>query len=526
MLPGKVYTPEEVLRLLWCRKWLVIVPFAAAVVCTFFIARQIPDRYRSESLIQVMPQRIPDNIVKPLMAGPSMEQRLVSLQQVILSRSQLERIIEEFDLYPDARRMRPIEEVVERMRTQDVTMKVERGDAFRVSYVAGDAATAKKVTERLASLFVDQNTVGQIGFIEQTTQFLDARLEEARLKLVEHEKKLEAYRRAHAGELPSQVQTNLQVLQNTQMQLQSLADSTNRDRERRLLLERQIADLESIPAPALMIHAEPSAGVPVARTAADELAAAEAALKALQVRYTGDHPDVAAVRRRIRDLQAEMKAENSGTPISTPAEATRPVSASELARQQRLRELRGDLQNLDRQIAAKDVSERQLRATLADYGARVAAAPTRESELIELTRDYGTLQDSYNALRRKREDAALAEGVVRQQIGEQFRILDPARVPERPFSPNRLRIVLLGSALGIGLGLMLIAFLEYRDSTFKTEAEVSRLLQLPVLALVPMMASEREVRARRRRKQLAGLAAMVMVVISAAAVAVWKLQGF
>ena len=153
------------------------------------------------------------------------------------------------------------------------------------------------------------------------------------------------------------------------------------------------------------------------------------------------------------------------------------------------------------------------------------AAPTRESELIELTRDYSTLQGTYTSLLAKREDSKLAANVERQQIGEQFKILDPARVPERPFSPDRVRIVLMGAGLGLGLGLALISLLEYRDSTFRTEDEVVRLLQIPVLALVPMMASERELRTRRRRKLLTALGVAVMIVSTAAAVAIWKLQG-
>ena len=162
---------------------------------------------------------------------------------------------------------------------------------------------------------------------------------------------------------------------------------------------------------------------------------------------------------------------------------------------------------------------------IAGYQAKVNAAPTRESELIELTRDYETIQGIYTSLLEKREASKLAANVERQQIGEQFKILDPARVPERPFSPNRLRIIAMGAALGLGLGLAVIGLLEYRDSTFKTEDDIQRVLQLPVLAMVPMMASDRELKIQRRRRLAIVLGAVVMAVGSAAAVVIWKLQG-
>jgi capsular polysaccharide biosynthesis protein len=162
---------------------------------------------------------------------------------------------------------------------------------------------------------------------------------------------------------------------------------------------------------------------------------------------------------------------------------------------------------------------------MAGLQARINAAPTRESELIELTRNYDATSAMYTSLYKTRQSAGIASDVVRQQIGEQFKILDNARLPERPFSPDRPRIMMMGTALGVGLGLALIALLEYRDSTFKTEEEVLRVLQLPVLALVPMMASDREVRARRRRQLVVALTAAVMVVGSAVVVVLWKLQG-
>ena len=166
-----------------------------------------------------------------------------------------------------------MEDVVARMRDRDVNVRVERGDAFRVSYVAGDPRTAQKVAERLGSLFIDENLRDREALAEQTSQFLEGQLEDARRRLLDHEKKLEDYRRLHAGELPTQLQGNLQAIQNAEMQLQSLTEGMNRDRERRLLLERQLADIEatdSIPvaAPAPATVSDPAAVSGVERRAA------------------------------------------------------------------------------------------------------------------------------------------------------------------------------------------------------------------------------------------------------------------
>src|SRR4030095_14171661 len=118
---------------------------------------------------------------------------------------------------------------------------------------------------------------------------------------------------------------------------------------------------------------------------------------------------------------------------------------------------------------------------------RVAAVPSRETELVELTRDYETLRQSYTNLLAKSENARMSANVERRQIGEQFRVLEPARLPERPISPNRLQINSMGALGGLALGLgfvVFLLFLEYRDRSMRTEADVRAALGLPVLAVI------------------------------------------
>jgi uncharacterized protein involved in exopolysaccharide biosynthesis len=144
-------------------------------------------------------------------------------------------------------------------------------------------------------------------------------------------------------------------------------------------------------------------------------------------------------------------------------------------------------ENLDRQIARKQQEEARIRTEIATYQARVEATPARESELIALTRDYETLQNIYTNLLSKREDSAVAANLEKRQVGEQFKVLDPARVPQTPFSPNRVQLNLMGLIAGLGVGLGLAGLLEFRDSTLKSEDDVRRCLSLPVLAAIPVL---------------------------------------
>jgi polysaccharide chain length determinant protein (PEP-CTERM system associated) len=502
MLPGKKYKPEDILQILRKRIWLILVPFAIVSAATAVVARKLPDRYRSETLVLVVPQRVPEAYVKSTVTT-RIEDRLHSISQQILSRTRLERIIQDFNLYEEERKTGIMEDIVERMRTRDINVQIVKGDAFRVSYMGDNPVRVMKVTERLASLFIEENLRDREVLAEGTNQFLEAQLEDARRRLKEHENKLEEYRKRFSGQLPTQLDTNMQALQNTQVQIQNVIESLNRDRDRRFVVERQIADVQ---AEIQLVAAQPAPVAPenASLTTAQQLAQARATRQSLELRFKPGHPDLGMWDRRIRDLEKKAEAEALAAPLSGP-NAGRPASTAEVARQRRLNDLNAELENLDRQIAAKLDEEKRLRAVAAGYQQRVDITPTRETEMTELTRDYTTLQTMYTNLLAKKEDSKIAANLERRQIGEQFKLLDPARMPERPFSPDRHQINMMGIAAGLGIGLALIALLEYRDASFKTDDEVSSLLALPVLAVVPAMTSDAERRTRLRRRIAVGV---------------------
>jgi polysaccharide chain length determinant protein (PEP-CTERM system associated) len=503
MLPGKVYRPEDILQILKKRIWFLLLPFAVVSAATAVWAHRLPDRYRSDTLIMVVPQRVPESYVRSTVTT-RIEDRLQSISQQILSRTRLERIIQELNLYAEERKDGIMEDIVEQMRTRDVHINVVRGDSFRIGYEGNDARTVKGVTEALASLFIEENLRERAVLAEGTSVFLESQLEEVRRRLIEQEKRVADYRQRFAGQLPTQLESNLQVLQSVQVQIQSIMEAINSDRNRRLLLERQIADLEQQQA------TEALAPPPAPAVAADgttssltqQLASAKAALGVLELRLKAEHPDVQRAARRVLELEQRVEQAAQDAPVSSDPIRRPPA---ELARARRLDELRQEIAQLDRQLAKRQQDEQRLRGQAAAFEARVEATPTRESEMIELTRDYTTLQALYTNLVGKKEESKISANLEQRQVGEQFKMLDPARVPERPFSPNRVRLNAIGMAGGLGLGLLLIGLLEYRDRTLKTDDEIAQLLSLPVLAVVPLMQSAAEAQWAFRKRLVLGL---------------------
>ena len=526
MLPGKQYRPEDYVEILWRRKWVWILPFVIIAIGTAIGTRLLPDRYRAEARIQIVPQQVPETLVQSTVTT-DLDARLQAMSQVIQSRTRLEAIIQELDLYERERQEMIMEDVVERMRG-DISIQIPRSrgrredpGSFTVGFTAENARAALQVAERLAAQFISESLQDRTVQADQTSQFLDTQLEEARRKLAEHEQTFAQYRQQHAGELPTQVQTTLGLVQATQSQLQAVADAMNRDRDRQLVLEKTIGDLMAIGATRQQAQ-EPVRGVAqTGTTAAERLDAARATLRALQQRLKPEHPDMIRAERMVRDLEEKAAAEELNTPVGTGVvTAASTLNTADLTR---LSAMQAERESLERRIALNHAEEERLQRVLSGLRAKVEIAPSREAEATELMRDYESLDAQYRSLLDRAQQSRIAADLERRQIGEQFRLIDPARLPVRPFSPDRFRLNMMGALAGLALGLALLALIEYRDTTFRTEEDFATSLTLPVLAVIPAMIARAD-RQRSKKRRLVTVSASVVAAASAIAVIVWKID--
>jgi uncharacterized protein involved in exopolysaccharide biosynthesis len=258
-------------------------------------------------------------------------------------------------------------------------------------------------------------------------------------------------------------------------------------------------------------------------TAAQQLETARTELRNLQLRLKDDHPDVGRAKRVVAELEAKAEAEALQQPLSAVTAAPVQNEAAARATAARAEQIKNEMVEVRARIESERREAARLQESIAQLSGRVQMGPQLQSQLSQLMRDYDTLQDGYTALLKKSEESKLAMNLEQRQIGEQFQIIDGARVPERPISPDRFRINMFGILGGLALGLALVAFLEYRDTSFKSDDDVIATLSLPVLAVIPVMtnAGERRV-ARRRKLLLAASASVTCMLLAAAVMVVWQ----
>ena len=426
----------------------LLLTLAAAVALSFLL----PPRYTSQTVILVEPDPIPTSVVLPL-SNEKVGRRLQTLQQEVQSRTRLEMVARELDPYGTVAK-EPLVNTIERMR-EAVSVSVKGDDAFSIEFVHHDPVMAMRVVDRVARFFMEDVAGTRQRQISAAYQFIQSQLQDARQQLEQKEAVLRHYKEQHMGQLPEQVPANLATLQRLQLEQQTVSESV-----------RSATDVLS----SLESTASASGGA-AATPALDTLVEMKAALVQLRTRYTEAHPDVRALVARVELLEAAQRAETL-----VPA----PVDPVAVALAERKREAAVELQALESRLAEVDKS-------IAAFQVRVEAAPRREQEIFALTRDYQKLGDNYAQLLAKKLDAEMAARLEHELGGRQFRILDPASLPERPSFPNRSLFALAGAIAGLLLGAGLGVVVDRLDPTLTYAHEAAAVLGLPLLAVIPFV---------------------------------------
>jgi polysaccharide chain length determinant protein (PEP-CTERM system associated) len=482
--------PIDYWHMILRRKWLVLAIFSACVGGGGILCVVWPESYRSSTLILVESQKIPEDYVKALI-GSSIEGRLNSIQQQVMSRTLLTAMIKEFDLYPDAVRRDGFEAVIERLRmdirvTTSTARSAQGGvDAFAISFAHKNPQLAMKVTAKLASQFIDENLRSREQLVSGASEFIEQELEMAKERLETQERSISVFKTKHMGELPEQVQANLSSLDRLSLQHGTTLDALQRAADRLSLIEKTFKEYEAL-GPTTAGTVQGPGGAVVVDSSVLRLKELEKTLTTLAAEYKDNYPDIIALKQEIHALKAQIG--NTGREKNESNKATT-VTKEPIHIDTYLRELGRQREESKLEIASLKERLLRIKDQMKEYEARVEKAPAREQELMLLNRDYGNLKENYRALLDKKLNARLSEHLENRQKGEQFRILDPANLPQNPETPDRLKVMLLALALGCGLGIGAVVALESFRPVFRRSDDVESLLQLRVLASIPNFSS-------------------------------------
>lgn len=452
--------------------WL-LVPIVLGLLAAWGAIQALTPIYRASTLVMVEKQKVPADYVKPTVTM-GMEERLSTIEQQITNRSNLERIIQEMDLYPELRAREPVEEVVDVAR-RNLTVAKKGDSVFTIYFKHPDAVKAANTANRVADLFIQENLKLREDQAQGTSTFLEAELNQTKAQLEQQEAKIAAFKQIHMGELPEQRDTNLQQVGQLQDKLAINMEALDKAEMRKIFLQRQISELSQMAAPAV----PPTA--PAAPAAPSRLEQLQAQLIELRSRYTDRHPDVVRLEAEIEQLR---KMGSGATTQAATAAPVPPVPAAPRVDPG----LRAQLEAVDVEIRGLQAERARILADTGQYQARLENVPRVEQELLSLTRDYDNIQKSYESLLTKRIDASLAQNLEKSRQSEQFTILEKAIPPADPYWPNKALLLGIGLAGGALVGVIAAFLRNHTDSTFaEGESLQDAFPGVPVLATIPQL---------------------------------------
>ena len=402
---------------------------------------------------------LPEKIVTPVVDG-YIETRISTLSQQIMSRSNLERVIGKFNLFsgPSSANMLTedkVESLRKRIKVQIGDSRARRGaESFSILFQDPDPQIAMKVTNGLADYFIDENLKAREGMAVGTTDFLDSELDTMRKRLEGQEEILKKYREQNMGELPEQLDSNLRILDSLKSQLTQKEDSLRNSRISLAALEKEISFLKEA-------AAQGAGGAQAAGRVSEEnmsLEQLQDRLALLRDGYTDQHPDVvrlkARIERRGKEQPADSTAEGGGSAgRSLSVRPNRDVERQKMT-------LLGSISAIEDDIA-------RLNRSIREYQRRIEIIPKREQELLTIRRDYDNIRASYNSLSNRKLEADIAVNMEKKQKGEQFQVIDVARLPEKPVSGDLRKLFMMTIAAGLGLGLGLVFRLDMADTSVR-----------------------------------------------------------
>jgi protein tyrosine kinase modulator len=490
MITNRELTMDDYLAMLRRRgKLIMVLALLGPLVgyLAYLPVKKMYGKYTSESIVLVEGQKVPENMVQPVVSD-DLQARIGMLRALATSDSEMRPVLS--NLFP-GKSAGEIDSILEDMRSQPQllgpfadlsqitgsTVRRKPGQqespGFKVSYQTSDPRDAQRVCEALTSKIVQKNLEFIQANAKGTVDVLTQGLEDAKRTLDDMDGKLAEFKKQHAGQLPTDQDSNLKMLMTLSQQQDAYTQKENIAQQDKAynqsMLSQQLAAWNSTQ----------SSTNP--QTLQKQLSDMQAQLLSLQARYTEDHPDVVKAKADIQEVKKKLAEINKATSDAGDS-SNEKASASEPIE---IRQIRQQIHRDDDDIAVATRELKRLQQGIAQYQQHLSLSPAVEEQYKALTRDYENAAKSYQDLLTKKSTADLTAHMTNQAQGERMSEIQAASFPDEPSFPNRLMFIGGGLAAGLALGMGLAMWFELRDNSIRTEADAEAALELPMLVAVP-----------------------------------------
>ena len=496
----EVKTVKDFLDILKRRKRSIAIPAAAIFILAVIVAFAWPPVFRSTATILVEEPEVPRDYVNATVTS-FVEQRLQTINQRIMGTTKLLEIINKFKLYDDLKNKWTTEEIIDKMR-KDIRLSNITADvidprsgqprpatiAFTLSYQGKNPSVVQQVANELSSLYLEENLKDREKSSQGTSSFFDEEMKTVKGKLEEAEAKIAAFKQRNVNALPEIIQVNLQAIESLDREIISVNYQLRSLKEKEGNIQTELATI-------------PTDAASQDKARLNEL---RVRLGELKTHYTDEYPDVIKTKAEIAELVKQLR--SSGRDSAD----NKPDNPAYISLSSQLSGVQSEITSAKHQLDA-------LAKKKSEYQQRIAASPGVEEGYKNIMVERNNLQLKYDDLAKKYMEAKTATGLEKEQKSERFTLIDAARLPEKPVSPNIPVILIIGLVLGLGSGVGLAALNEQSDQTARTPETLAWATSFPVLACIPEIVTWQDL-ARQKTKNKRVLVGTVIFLVAGIAV--------
>jgi succinoglycan biosynthesis transport protein ExoP len=551
-------TPRDYIAILKRRRGAFFGALFGVLLVAIAFAALLPSIYRATATILIEQQEIPPELVRSTITSYA-DQRIQTINQRVMTGDNLLALVQKFDLFPDKRDRLAREELLDKIR-ENVSMKIVSADvmdprrgvptkatiAFTLGFDDPSPTKAHRVANELTSLYLNENLRSRTALANDTSVFLSGEADRLAKQVADLETKLAAFKEEHVSELPELLDVNRQLYERTDRELDEVRRSLRTTEDRKVYLQSELAlqnpyqtlfsetgerllspadrvkSLESQLAgmvglyseqhPEVIRTRETLAGLKAEISDADKkrdlvarIEAKKAELASIKQRYSDEHPEVKVLTAQINAL-IQMMSESVGD-AGAGNSPTNPAYV----------QLKSQLDSVELERQSLVTNQQRLRTKLEELEARLQSSPRIEKQYRELSRNLQTAQTNYLDVKSKTAEAQLSQSLETDRKGERFTLIDPAQMPEKPVSPNRVLILTLGLVLAFMAGFVTVFAYESIEGRVFGAPMVMHLLGTAPIGVIPVIWKTNEI-SQARRSRLIVLAGAVGAVAVAAAV--------
>lgn len=549
---------NEIKAVIKRRAKVFTIVFFPLLITSATIALIQPAVYRSQTTILIEQPQVSEQYFQSSISS-DVKERLKAIMEQVLSRTQLLYIIEQFNLYTDMRKTKTTEEIIARIKSsikfeyiytnvanEKTGKAISVTTAFILSFEGDNPHKVQQITNVLASLFKEGDLRSKEINIHETSAFIEQEMETLKENLRRQEERIQTFKEKNLNNLPENNDLNLRSLERFERELERVDLRIRSLEEKKLYLSGEITTVD----PLLPIK---TSGGKYVMNPKDQLKRLRMELISLQAKLSDKHPDVKRLKNEIKEIEAQvgtsedtiykikrldelngrliiMKGEldnqhpdvitlkkeiqllndeiNAQLPNRDSIEEEHPENPAYISLKIQIAVVEAELKNslVDRKTIQENITK---------YQNRLELSPRVEKEYLELYRDYDSTKRKYKEMSQILMEARVAKEVEQSQRGERFTIIDPAFLPEKPYKPNRIAILILGFVIAFGLGIGMGAVYEYMDTSIKTVDELNYLTNGSVFSVVSRIEIPEEKQKRSRKRLLYTCIVLITIVIAA-----------